>query len=192
MNSNKDEEVRNQILASAKKVFQKYGLHKTTMEDIAVEAGKGKSTLYYYFKSKEEIFEVVAKAEMDAIIAKATESLNGVDGMKMKLRKFLTSSIYEIKQTTNLYSLVKGEMKGDKEFLDKLSGVLNVMAEQPVIEILQEGMQSGELSFLEESQLSKAANILIVIMRGMITYLFFENDDNETIELAIRLITDGV
>ncbi|PKN72465.1 MAG: TetR/AcrR family transcriptional regulator, partial [Deltaproteobacteria bacterium HGW-Deltaproteobacteria-10] len=57
---NKDEEVKQAIKAAAKRVFAKWGLNKTTMEDIAGEAGKGKSTLYYYFKSKEEIFETVA------------------------------------------------------------------------------------------------------------------------------------
>ena len=52
---NKDEIIKAKILEGADKLFQKYGLGKTTMEDIAKDAGKGKSTLYYYFKSKEEI-----------------------------------------------------------------------------------------------------------------------------------------
>jgi AcrR family transcriptional regulator len=39
----KDGDVKNSILEAAKRVFQKWGLNKTTMEDIAHEAGKGKS-----------------------------------------------------------------------------------------------------------------------------------------------------
>lgn len=51
MSKTKDELLKEKILTGADMLFQKYGLTKTTMEDIAREAGKGKSTLYYYFKS---------------------------------------------------------------------------------------------------------------------------------------------
>ncbi len=34
------------------------------MEDIAKAAGKGKSTLYYYYTSKDEIFNAVIEDEM--------------------------------------------------------------------------------------------------------------------------------
>ncbi|PZR32764.1 MAG: hypothetical protein DI538_19000 [Azospira oryzae] len=44
------------IINSAKKLMQQYGLKKTTMDDIAKAAVKSKSTLYYYFKDKEDIF----------------------------------------------------------------------------------------------------------------------------------------
>ena len=61
----KDEIIIQAIIDAAKKLIQQYGLNKTTMEDIAKAAGKGKSTLYYYFKSKEDIFDEVIKQEMD-------------------------------------------------------------------------------------------------------------------------------
>ena len=44
------------------------------MEDIAHEAGKGKSTLYYYYKSKDEIFEAMITDEFSNIIIKANIS----------------------------------------------------------------------------------------------------------------------
>jgi len=52
MDAKKDELIKAAIIEAARRVFQKWGLKKSTMEDIAEEAGKGKSTLYYYFKSK--------------------------------------------------------------------------------------------------------------------------------------------
>jgi AcrR family transcriptional regulator len=45
------------IINSAKKLMQQYGLKKTTMDDIAKAAVKSKSTLYYYFKDKEDILQ---------------------------------------------------------------------------------------------------------------------------------------
>ena len=53
----KERELRKeQILSSALSVFQKNGIEKATMDEIAKEADFGKATLYYYFSSKEEIF----------------------------------------------------------------------------------------------------------------------------------------
>ncbi len=47
------------ILNSALKVFKSKGIEHATMDEIALEADFGKATLYYYFKSKEEIFNTI-------------------------------------------------------------------------------------------------------------------------------------
>ncbi|HSU50274.1 MAG TPA: helix-turn-helix domain-containing protein, partial [Segetibacter sp.] len=60
----KDELMVREILSTAKALFAHHGLKKTTMEDIANSLGKGKSTLYYYFTGKTQIFEAVVKEEL--------------------------------------------------------------------------------------------------------------------------------
>src|SRR5947199_9191354 len=49
------EEVRETILDAADRLLQHYGYKKTTMDDLAQEAGIGKGTIYLYFPSKEEV-----------------------------------------------------------------------------------------------------------------------------------------
>ena len=49
------EEVREAILDAADRLLQRYGYKKTTMDDLAQEAGIGKGTIYLYFPSKEEV-----------------------------------------------------------------------------------------------------------------------------------------
>ena len=46
------EEVRIYIVGVARKIFTRYGFRKTTMEEIAKASQMGKSSIYYYFKSK--------------------------------------------------------------------------------------------------------------------------------------------
>ncbi len=41
---------------AALKVFSAKGYHRATMSEIALEAGFGKGTLYWYWKSKEELY----------------------------------------------------------------------------------------------------------------------------------------
>ena len=50
---------KNQILLGALKVFKREGIEKTTMDQVANESGFGKATLYYYYSSKDEIFDDV-------------------------------------------------------------------------------------------------------------------------------------
>ncbi|MEA2008084.1 MAG: TetR/AcrR family transcriptional regulator [Chloroflexota bacterium] len=49
------EERKNQIMEAAQKIFSKLGFHKARMSDIAQEADLSKGSLYWYFKSKNEI-----------------------------------------------------------------------------------------------------------------------------------------
>jgi AcrR family transcriptional regulator len=189
---NKDEEVKNSIIEAAKRVLQKWGLNKSTMEDIAHEAGKGKSTLYYYYKSKDEIFEAVAKTELNNIIIKAKSATINVSSPKEKLKKYIATMLIEIKKTVSIYPLVKGEIKGNKEFLDRTIKQFNDKEEAIIMEILKQGLNSGEFNFLKESELNKAANVIVGMFSGLGLYLFFDNDDSEKIDIATRLIAEGI
>jgi AcrR family transcriptional regulator len=50
---------QNRILEGALSVFKEEGLDGATMDEIANASGFGKATLYYYFKSKEEVFSAI-------------------------------------------------------------------------------------------------------------------------------------
>ena len=48
----------------ARKLFAEKGIENTTMHDIALEAHKGRRTLYTYFKSKDDIYYAVIESEL--------------------------------------------------------------------------------------------------------------------------------
>jgi AcrR family transcriptional regulator len=188
----KDDEVKNLILESAKKVFQKWGLNKTTMEDIAKEAGKGKSSLYYYFKSKDEIFETLLVLEMTAMFHIAKTSINSIASSKEQLKNFITIMLKEVKKTISIYPLIKGEIKGNDNLLKKCTTLLNEKEEATIREILSRGIKSGEFKVLDETEVSKAANTIVAIVHGLGLYLFFDNDDDEKIDIVTKLISNGI
>ena len=47
------------ILNGALEVFKRKGIEGATIDEIAIQSGFGKATLYYYFKSKEEVFSAI-------------------------------------------------------------------------------------------------------------------------------------
>lgn len=56
------------IFESAIKVFSRCGYNGATMDAIAMDAGVAKGTLYYHFKSKEEIFKYIVEEGMNVLI----------------------------------------------------------------------------------------------------------------------------
>ena len=151
MNLSKDEEVKAAILEAAKNVFQKWGLKKTTMEDIANEAGKGKSTLYYYYKSKDDLFGELTMSEFTIMISKAKLAIQQEKTAKGKLKKYISTMLIELKQTVSLFPLLKGEIKGNKELIESLLKQVEETEEKIIIELLKQGLISGEFNFLIKS-----------------------------------------
>ena len=70
---NKDE-YRKKIVITASQIFGRFGFRKTTMEEIARALKIGKSSIYYYFNSKEEIFEAVVKYEANLLRSELTRA----------------------------------------------------------------------------------------------------------------------
>ena len=75
------------IMESARGLFARYGYGKTTMDDIAEKAGKGKSSLYHYFKSKEEVFEAAVSSEVENLFAVVARAVRKVEKPEEKDRK---------------------------------------------------------------------------------------------------------
>lgn len=59
---------KDNIVAAAKELFDIKGVDKTTMDDIAAHADYSKSTIYVYFRSKEDIYNSIVRDYMDILI----------------------------------------------------------------------------------------------------------------------------
>lgn len=59
---------RDNIIQAAKELFETKGIEKTTMDDIAKLADYSKSTIYVYFKSKEDIYNSIVKDYLEILI----------------------------------------------------------------------------------------------------------------------------
>ena len=58
---------RDNILTAAKELFELRGIEHTTMDDIARQADYSKSTIYVYFKSKEDIYNSIVSDYMSLL-----------------------------------------------------------------------------------------------------------------------------
>jgi AcrR family transcriptional regulator len=190
INPKKDELIKAAIIEAARRVFQKWGLKKSTMEDIAEEAGKGKSTLYYYFKSKEEIFDIVLRGETDRILANAKAAVEHEPETKEKLKKYIISTLTEMRKNANVYSIVRGEIKGNKLLIEKLKKELIVREESFVRGLFRDGIRTNELKFINPDEIDIAAKAFVGILAALDLYLFVETEDFGQIDITAKLISN--
>ncbi len=173
--SAKEEIVKDDILKEAQKLFQQFGLKKTTMEDIARSMGKGKSTLYYYYCSKEEIFDAVISKEMNEVFNEAKEATEKAKSAEDKLRSFTITKIRALQKKSNLYKVVRGEMQENMRCMKHLHAEYDQQEVKLVTDILAFGVKSGEFATSLKKELDILPLIIVSSLRGLEGDLFAGN-----------------
>jgi AcrR family transcriptional regulator len=73
---------RQRILDSAMAVVLRYGFQRTTMDDVAKEAGISRPALYLLFKNKTEIYRALAESVMGEALRRAKAALSTDGGVE--------------------------------------------------------------------------------------------------------------
>lgn len=111
----KQQERANRILDAASELLQRWGYKKTTIDDIARQAGVAKGTIYLHWKTKEELFMALLMREKIVESRKAQEAMqNDPEGI----------TLYSMIKYSLLWSLrnplIKAIMLRDTEMLGDL------------------------------------------------------------------------
>ena len=83
----------------ARQLFAKNGLENTTMNDIAQQSGKGRRTLYTYFKSKDEVYFAVIESELERLSDKMDEVAAKRTSPQDKILELIYTHLDSIKET---------------------------------------------------------------------------------------------
>jgi len=101
------EEKKEYIIKNAGTLYFRYGIRSVTMDDVAVELGISKKTLYEFFKDKEELVKqsIAYYMKQPVVDFECQEDLNAIDklflyreyGMKM-LRLYNNNLDFDLKR----------------------------------------------------------------------------------------------
>lgn len=100
------DETREQIVNAAREVFARYGYKKTTLDDIAGAVYKAKSSIYYYFRNKEEVFQAVIEKETEEINRRIALATRDIESPILQLKVYFSTALKAIGDTTNYYNLM--------------------------------------------------------------------------------------
>jgi AcrR family transcriptional regulator len=171
----KEEIIRNEVILEARKLFQQYGLLKTTMEDIAKAMQKGKSTLYYYYKSKDEIFEAVVNKEIHDVFIEMRSAVEKSITAEEKLRTYFRTSINLIKERALLYKIMKGEINENLKIMIPLRSAMDSNEVIFIKEILLFGIKGKEFIEIMEEDIDIMAYSVVSALRSITVDLVIEN-----------------
>lgn len=142
-----DEEARYRLCEAALECVIRNGLEKTTMSDIAREAGVARPTLYKHFKSKIEIFF----AAMDTFALGFTESVmehaREFETVEERLIETIIFVVSEFPQHRYLSLALDSDCATalrSRAFSDEATLVFSRMAAEPIVEIRPDLVDQGE------------------------------------------------
>jgi len=183
------DEVREALIEIARTVFGKYGFKKTTVDDIAEAAGKGKSSLYYYFKSKDEIFLAVIKREIELVKEKIKERIEGIEDPIDKIKTYIKSRMHDLKELVNIYSVVGSDFKANFQYLEQIRNEIDKEENELIKGFLKEGISKGIFREIDNN-IDLSAKICVAALKGL--EIFVVDNQEEISEEQYDTIMDIV
>lgn len=180
-------DMRNTIVDIASDVFAKFGFKKTTVDDIAQALRKGKSSIYYYFKSKEDIFKAVVEKEADSLRAKIEKIITSDMDTIEKIRAYVETRMLAIKVMSNYHTFVNDNDASNLDLIEKLRAKYDNEELVIIKSLLKEGMESGIFK-IKDIELSSIA--LFTAMKGLEYPLFIKTPKAENLLTIIDDMLD--
>ena len=131
---------KDKILEISADVFAKYGYKAVSISSLLKEIGINKSTLYYYFKSKKEIFEEVVKRNFDNLIKKLEENIAKCKTPEEKIDVFIDTIAQRSRRDVLL--IVREIIDGGENFSDELINLF-IRFRETLLNILKEGKEKN-------------------------------------------------
>jgi AcrR family transcriptional regulator len=114
------EEFRRKVIVSAGRIFSRYGFRKTTMDEIAKALKMGKSSIYYYFASKEEIFEAVVRWEANILRNELTAAIKSVESPIDKMKNYVFVRMRSFEKLANYYNAIFDKNLDHFDFIEHI------------------------------------------------------------------------
>jgi len=181
------------VIAAARKLFSRYGPSKTSVEEIAREAGLSKATVYNYFSGKEAVIAGVIEYERRALLAQVSQAVEEAPDPVQALRAFFRTRVRHVQRHLHEYRA------GREDLLRHMPQVVkaierNRKEERKIIEgVLEGGIKAGV--FHPVKDVPTTADVLFTAILGL-TFPFFgravPRSVEERVEELISLFLTGI
>ncbi len=152
------------IIKVAQSLFGKFGLAKTTIEDIARQARMGKASIYYYFKSKESIFKEVIEKEGAELRRKIQDAVSSVETPQDKLRIYALTRMESLKKLANYYNAMRDEYLEHYAFIEKARQGFDAFEVDLISRILKQGVDQGIFAI---ANIPLTAEAILAAIKGL-------------------------
>lgn len=151
------EKKKEEILDKAMKVFINRGYYNTKLSDISSKCGMGRTTLYQYFKNKDEIFYYAINRTIDQLINRIQiivqdDNLSFID----KIKKIISELAIEYQNNNMIVVLIEIWVIMKRENNEKMKKIYNhiMQIKQRLRDLLNEAIEAKEIKPLDTETMS--------------------------------------
>lgn len=188
------------ILDVARKLIVQYGYGKTTLDDIANAIGIKKSSLYYYYKNKEDIIYEVIMREKSIYLGKVRDALKSEGSTYDKILNYERTKANYLKESISPFDITINQFIEIKRGIKDIFKNIECDEKQLIAEVISNGIKKNEIKKCRKEKVAEA----IVTISEAIRFREVYNTETlrmreldfdivlEQIEEIINLIFDGI
>ena len=184
--------MREQLLDCAAQLFMVKGYQKTTITEIAGRLGKKKSSVYYYFDNKEEIFQTVVRIEAEQLFDELKRAV-GTKGEPMeRLRTYFNVRIKHMHHVAGRYRKLTDELFGLLPMIESARSEFHQREIEMVSGIVADGISQGTFA---ERDARFTAVFLVNILKGFEIPMYVNHElayNPRELDQLRQLLADGL
>ena len=191
-----DDIVQEEILRAALALYRKFGPAKVTMDEVAHATGRSRTSLYYYYKNREEIFQAVLDTIVDDVIKEIRSEVDKAGNIREKINAFCFSKINTSSNWRYVFKVMWSTMNAEEKtkhskMMEKLHGKLVYHEGLIIKEILADSMQKKEIRPISPAEQDMLGFILSGSIRGLRNEIYEQNDPHD-MKVALNMLSDMV
>jgi AcrR family transcriptional regulator len=136
--------VSNRILQAGFVLFARHGFARTSMSDIAREAGIARATLYLHFPDKAAVFEALANSLVEAALAAAGAAWRAEAGLAQNIEAIILAkdlSFFQlIRATPHGAELLAVDAELTRRHVERLDSRFRAMLERRARDMKRQGL----------------------------------------------------
>ncbi len=190
----KIDNTKDTIINVAKRLFSRFGFHKTSMEEIAKISRKAKGSLYYHFSSKEDLFREVVLNEMNELKKELSVIIedNSISASD-KLKGYFMRRMDIMNKALNYHETLKADFFERFSFIDDLRKDFDEWERHNIGQILLQGVNTGE--FVINTEANIISEIIIMILKGLEVHILIQDKYEKFVmhlDNLIKILTKGL
>ena len=181
---------RQTLVDVARQLFAKKGMENTTMNDIAMASGKGRRTLYTYFKNKEEVYTAVIESELERLSDKLDEVADKRIRPQDKIIELIYTHLNMIKETVVRNGNLRAEFFRNMWMVEKVRKNFDEDEIELFRKVYAEGKEDGEFDI---DNVDLVADITHYCIKGLeVPYIYGRLGHGMTEETSKPLVAKFV
>jgi AcrR family transcriptional regulator len=182
---------REQILDAATRLFSAYGFKKTSVDDVASEAGISKPTLYAYFEDKEALFSSVCDRVLLRLhedTKKAAAGKGPIEDVVADLLAAKFTTLFElVDRHPHARELIESSERIGADKVEKADAEFRGLLTQ----ILRTAVKKGHMTLRSDTKLSELVDVLIQCGHGASNTVEDSTAHRAQLRRSVKLVLFG-